>query len=85
MSQHKLVKKFLTSLPKWVVHIVETQDHVLDLKTMRFEDVVRRLKAYEERVKKEDKENDAQENFLYDRTEYSNGNNDSSRGREHAS
>ncbi|GJU57392.1 hypothetical protein Tco_1235158 [Tanacetum coccineum] len=85
MSQHKLVKKFLTSLPKWFVHIVETQDHVLDLKTTGFEDVVGRLTAYEERVKEESKENNAKENFLYAGIEYSNRNNDSSIGREHAS
>ncbi|GKD88404.1 hypothetical protein Tco_1363911, partial [Tanacetum coccineum] len=44
-------------------------------------DVVGRLKAYEERVKEEDKENDPQENLLYARTKYFNGNNDSSGGR----
>nr|GEX66129.1 GDSL esterase/lipase At5g55050-like [Tanacetum cinerariifolium] len=44
-------------------------------------DVVGQLKAYEERVKEEDKANDPQENLLYARTEYSNGNNDSSEGR----
>nr|GEW81052.1 hypothetical protein [Tanacetum cinerariifolium] len=43
-------------------------------------DVVGRLKAYEERVKEEDKANDSQDNFLYVRTEYSNRNNDSSGG-----
>nr|GEV48596.1 acidic mammalian chitinase-like [Tanacetum cinerariifolium] len=47
----------------------------------KFEDVVGRLKAYEERVKEEDKANDPQENLLYARIEYSNGNNDSSEGR----
>ncbi|GJY80902.1 hypothetical protein Tco_0493653, partial [Tanacetum coccineum] len=54
---------------------------VLDLKTMRFEDMVGRLKAYEERVKEEDKANDPQENLLYASTEYSNRNNESSEGR----
>ncbi|GKB55114.1 uncharacterized mitochondrial protein-like protein [Tanacetum coccineum] len=81
MSKHKLVKKFLTSLPRRFVHIVAALEQVLDLKTTGFEDVVSRLKAYEERVKEEDKANDPQENLLYARTEYSNGNNDSSEGR----
>ncbi|GJS57074.1 hypothetical protein Tco_0651858 [Tanacetum coccineum] len=81
MSEHKLVKKFLTSLPRRFVHIVAALEQVLDLKTTGFEDVVGRLKAYEERVKEEDKANDPQENLLYARTEYSNGNNDSSEGR----
>ncbi|GKC76403.1 hypothetical protein Tco_1127177, partial [Tanacetum coccineum] len=54
---------------------------VLDLKTIGFEDVVGRLKAYEERVNEEDKANDAKDNLLYVRTEYFNRNNDSSKGR----
>ncbi|GJW35711.1 uncharacterized mitochondrial protein-like protein [Tanacetum coccineum] len=43
MSKHKLVKKFLTSLPRRFVHIVAALEQVLDLKTTRFEDVVGRL------------------------------------------
>ncbi|GJQ96409.1 uncharacterized mitochondrial protein-like protein [Tanacetum coccineum] len=80
MSKHKLVKKFLTSLPRCFVHIVAALEQVLDLKSTGFEDVVGRLKAYEERVKEEDKANDPQENLLYARTDYSNRNNDSSEG-----
>ncbi|GJW53151.1 hypothetical protein Tco_0097236 [Tanacetum coccineum] len=76
MSKLKLVKKFLTSLPRWFVHIVAALEQVLDLKTTGFKDVVGRLKAYEERVKEEDKANDAQENLRYARTKYSNGNDD---------
>ena len=53
MSEHKLVKKFLTSLPRRFVHIVAALEQVLDLKTTGFEDVVGRLKAYEERVEEE--------------------------------
>ncbi|GKA80376.1 hypothetical protein Tco_0786972 [Tanacetum coccineum] len=51
MSEHKLVKKFLTSLPRRFVHIMAALEQVLNLKTTGFEDVVGRLKAYEERVK----------------------------------
>ncbi|GKC48214.1 retrovirus-related pol polyprotein from transposon TNT 1-94 [Tanacetum coccineum] len=39
MSEHKLVKKFLTSLPRRFVHSVAALEEVLDLKTTRFEDV----------------------------------------------
>ncbi|GJS95319.1 hypothetical protein Tco_0802287 [Tanacetum coccineum] len=85
MSEHKLVKKFLTSLPRRFVHIVAALEQVLDLKTKGFEDVVGRLKAYKERVKQEDKENDSQEKLLYARTDYSNRNSDSSKGRGHDS
>ncbi|GKC22874.1 uncharacterized mitochondrial protein-like protein, partial [Tanacetum coccineum] len=56
------------------------QDIDLFKTVLGFEDVVGRLKAYKERVKEEDKANDLQENLLYARTEYSNGNNDLSEG-----
>nr|GEZ79964.1 hypothetical protein [Tanacetum cinerariifolium] len=65
MSEHKLVKKFLTSLPRHFVHIVAALEQVLDLLTSlprRFVHIVAALE-----------------------TEYSNGNNDSSEGREHGS
>nr|GEY59719.1 hypothetical protein [Tanacetum cinerariifolium] len=52
MSKHKLVKKFLTSLPRRFVHIIEALEQVLDLKTTVFEDVVGRLKAYKKESKK---------------------------------
>ncbi|GKD59100.1 hypothetical protein Tco_1296609 [Tanacetum coccineum] len=81
MSEHKLVKKFLTILPRRFFHIMVALEKVLDLKTTGFEDVVGQLKAYKERVKEEDKANDPQENLLYARTEYYNGNNDSNGGR----
>nr|GEU97365.1 hypothetical protein [Tanacetum cinerariifolium] len=57
----------------------EMQSHTSFMKERR--DVVERLKAYEERVKEEDKANDPRDNFLYARIEYSNGNDDSSGGR----
>ncbi|GJZ22345.1 hypothetical protein Tco_0559384 [Tanacetum coccineum] len=59
----------------------DTLDQVLDLKTTGFEDVVGRLKAYEERVKQKDKANDSQEKLLYARTNYSNTNTGLNRGR----
>ncbi|GKA90757.1 hypothetical protein Tco_0812627 [Tanacetum coccineum] len=81
MSEHKLVNKFLTNLPRRFVHIVATLEHVLNLEGTGFEDVVRRLKAYKERVKEEDKASDAQEKLLYARTDNFERNNDSSGGR----
>nr|GFA94429.1 zinc finger, CCHC-type [Tanacetum cinerariifolium] len=44
-SEHKLLKKFLTNLPRWFVHIVAPLEQVSDLETTRFKDVVERLKA----------------------------------------
>ncbi|GJY35624.1 hypothetical protein Tco_0421002 [Tanacetum coccineum] len=63
-SEHKPVKKFLTSFPRRFVHFVETLEKVLDLKETGFEDVVRKLKAYEERVKEEDKANEKRNCFM---------------------
>ncbi|KAJ9566346.1 LOW QUALITY PROTEIN: hypothetical protein OSB04_002312 [Centaurea solstitialis] len=50
LDEKKLVKKFLTSLPRRFIHIVASIEQILDLKTVGFEDVVGRLKAYEERI-----------------------------------
>lgn len=51
LEESKLVKKFLKSLPrKKYIHIVASLEQVLDLNTTSFEDIVGRLKAYEERI-----------------------------------
>ncbi|KAJ9542022.1 hypothetical protein OSB04_028528 [Centaurea solstitialis] len=81
ISQEKLVKKLLTSLPRRFVHIVAALEQVLDLKTITYEDVVGRLKAYEERTKETDKASEPGEKMLYSKIENSNRNQDSSRGR----
>ena len=61
MEEPKLVKKFLSSLPrKKYIHIVASLEQVLDLKTTTFEDIIGRLKTYEERVAEE--EEDMQDN-----------------------
>ncbi|XP_048596513.1 uncharacterized protein LOC125578211 [Brassica napus] len=45
----ELVKKFLTSLPrKKFIHIVASLEQVLDRNNTKFEDIIGRLKAYEE-------------------------------------
>ncbi|XP_076909908.1 uncharacterized protein LOC143567346 [Bidens hawaiensis] len=50
-KERKLVQKFFTSLPSRFIQVVASLEQVLDLKTVGFEDVVGRLKAYEERIK----------------------------------
>ncbi|XP_076884845.1 uncharacterized protein LOC143534160 [Bidens hawaiensis] len=50
-EERKLVQKFFTSLPSRLIQVVASLEQVLDLKTVGFEDVVGRLKAYEERIK----------------------------------
>lgn len=50
-DEPRLVKKFLKSLPqKKYITIVAALEQFLDLKTTSFEDIIGRLKAYEERV-----------------------------------
>lgn len=51
IEEPKIVKKFLKSLPrKKYIHMVASLEQVLDLNTTSFEDIVGRLKAYEERI-----------------------------------
>ncbi|XP_076881168.1 uncharacterized protein LOC143529223 [Bidens hawaiensis] len=50
-EERKLVQKVFTSLPSRFIQVVASLEQVLDLKTVGFEDVVGRLKTYEERIK----------------------------------
>ncbi|XP_076936546.1 uncharacterized protein LOC143603702 [Bidens hawaiensis] len=50
-EERKLVQKFFTSLPSRFIQVVASLEQVLDLKTVGFEDVVGRLKTYEEHIK----------------------------------
>lgn len=62
IDEPKLVKKFLKSLPrKKYIHIIAALEQVLDLNNTSFEDIVGRLKAYEERVCEEEEEEQTEE------------------------
>ncbi|XP_023736526.1 uncharacterized protein LOC111884431 [Lactuca sativa] len=52
--ESKMVKKLLKFVPRKFLHIVASLEQILDLKTVGYEDIVGRLKAYEERVKEAD-------------------------------
>ncbi|GJT22341.1 zinc finger, CCHC-type containing protein [Tanacetum coccineum] len=78
MSDNDSIEAYM---PRSCQVLLLTLEQVLYLKTMRFKDVVGRLKAYEERVNQEDKANDSQEKLRYAKTNNSNRNSDSSRGR----
>ena len=67
LDETKLVKKFLTSLPRRFIHIVASIEHIVDLKTVGFEDVVGRLKAYEERIR-DDVPNNDQGKLLFNKS-----------------
>lgn len=59
IEESKLVKKFLNSLPrKKYIHIIAALEQVLNLNTTSFEDIVGRLKAYEERIVDDDQPDD---------------------------
>ena len=65
------MKKFLKSLPRRkYIHIVASLEQVLDLNSTSFEDIVGRLKAYEERIgEDEDDEQNDQSKLLYSNSE----------------
>ncbi|XP_024004054.1 uncharacterized protein LOC112081512 [Eutrema salsugineum] len=71
IEESKLVKKFLKSIPrKKYIHIVASLEQVLDLNTTSFEDIVGRLKAYEERIYEETEESsDDQSKLMYANTD----------------
>lgn len=59
LDESKLVKKFLKGLPRTkYIHIVASLEQVLDLNSTGFEDIVGRLKAYEERIGDENQKED---------------------------
>ena len=82
IEELKLVQKFFQSLPrKKYIHIVASLEQVLDLKTTSFEDIIGRLKAYEERVCEEEEENqDNQGKLMYANSSKPQSNRDYSEG-----
>jgi len=79
----KLVKKFLNSLPrKKHIHIIASLEQVLDLNNITFEDIVGRMKVYEERVwDPEEETNDDQTKLMYTSSDSNSGNREGYRGR----
>lgn len=57
IEEPNVVKKFLSSLPrKKYITIIAALEQVLDLDKTSFEDIMSRLKAYEERICEEEQE-----------------------------
>ncbi|XP_076894705.1 uncharacterized protein LOC143547077 [Bidens hawaiensis] len=72
IEETKMVKKFLSSLPRSkFIQIVASLEQTLDLKTVGFEDMVGRLKAYEERIWEEDMHSKNQGKLMFQRSESS--------------
>ncbi|XP_056848877.1 uncharacterized protein LOC130499012 [Raphanus sativus] len=68
IDEPKLVKHFLKSLPRRrYIHIIAALEQVLDLNSTSFEDIVGRMKAYEERIGEEEEEDeqDDQRKLMY--------------------
>ncbi|XP_024009964.1 uncharacterized protein LOC112085163 [Eutrema salsugineum] len=81
IEEPKLVNKFLNSLPRSnFIRIITSLEQVLDLKTTSYEDIVERLKAYEERILEEENHREAQGKLLYANSDQQSFS--SSRGRE---
>lgn len=79
----KLVKKFLKSLSrKKYIHIVASLEHVLDLNTTTFEEIVGRLKAYEERITEDEETRDDQSKLMYANMEAQSGQSNKSYGQQ---
>lgn len=73
MDEPKIVKNFLHSLPRSkFIHITAALEQVLDLNKTSFEDIVGRLKAYEERIAEEEEEkqeDQGQNKLMYSNTD----------------
>lgn len=70
IEEPRIVKKLLKSVPrKKYIHIVATFEQVLDLNTTGFEDILGRLKAYEERIAEEEETEQDQGKLMYTNTE----------------
>ena len=70
MEEPKLVKKFLSCLPrKKYIHIVASLEQVLDLNDTSFEDIIGRLKVYEERVLEDEEPQEDTSKLMYSSSE----------------
>ncbi|XP_026382098.1 uncharacterized protein LOC113277148 [Papaver somniferum] len=82
IEENKLVKKFLNSLPRSkYIHIIASLEKVLYLKTTSYEDIIGRLKVYEERILDEDNNSETQGKLLYSNSSQTNASTTRGRGR----
>nr|GEZ57173.1 wall-associated receptor kinase 2-like [Tanacetum cinerariifolium] len=69
MEDETLVHKLLNAIPDRYLQIVTSIEQYLDLSEMTFEEVIGRLKTYEERIKYKGKQVDNQNRLLFTRYE----------------
>ncbi|PWA46656.1 zinc finger, CCHC-type [Artemisia annua] len=65
LDDKRLVRKLLGSVPEKYIQIVTAIEQFADLNTMPFQEAVGRLKAFEERTKKQSKEEDMSSKLLF--------------------
>lgn len=80
IDQPKLVKKFLNALPDKFILMTASLEQMLDLNKTPYEDIVGRLKAYEERIKGRTAHTQ-QNNLLFSSSETTYNQNTRGRGR----
>ncbi|XP_076939205.1 uncharacterized protein LOC143607750 [Bidens hawaiensis] len=68
-EQDVLVKKLLDAVPDKYFNLVASIEKTVDLDSMRFEDAVGRLKAFEERLRGRERASNSQGQLLFNRTE----------------
>lgn len=68
--------------PKKYIHIVASLEHVLDLNTTTFEEIVGRLKAYEQRITEDEETTDDQSKLMYANMEAQSGQSNKSYGQQ---
>ena len=82
MEASKLVKKFLKGLPRTkFIHIVASLEQVLDQNSTGFENIVGRLKAFEERIKEDTQDEDQSKLMFVKNDAQGRGSHSNSRGR----
>ncbi|XP_076883678.1 uncharacterized protein LOC143532530 [Bidens hawaiensis] len=68
-EQDVLVKKLLDAVPDKYFKLVASIKQTIDLNSMRFEDAVGRLKAFEERLRGRERASESQSQLLFNRSE----------------
>ncbi|KAD4384837.1 hypothetical protein E3N88_25005 [Mikania micrantha] len=81
LEEEVIVRKFLNSMPNKYLPIVAPIEQYSDLEVMSFEEVVGRLKAYEERLTSHDEKDETQGQLLLTNGEHEDRNYGRGRGR----
>ncbi|XP_076904802.1 uncharacterized protein LOC143564197 [Bidens hawaiensis] len=67
IDETRLVRKFLNGMPKRFINIIASIEQMVDLNTLKFEEIVGRLKAFEDRVNSVEDEPDSHGYLLFNR------------------